>query len=146
MKLFSMILSVAVIVFAIAGNVSAVIIPNPRVGFLDEDLNDSGYFVHTDRAIAIEIVDPIDTSAHGGVIFGFFFEGVDVTDPSKLITIFDSDDKGPVRQTVVIDFTENRVVDSDDGGVLQSAFTGSGRIGFFLDPGPAFDTIFTVPS
>jgi hypothetical protein len=142
MKMVCVILSVIIVgILAFAGSVFAVTIPNPDTINFGDDLGDSGIFGHPDLSFAVEVHDLV-----GGGVFGFFFEGADVTDANNLFPIFDSDDNGPDVQMSFIDFIQGHVVDLDEG-IIQDEYTGTGRIGFFLNPAyPGFDTIFTVPS
>lgn len=141
MKRFALMLLVMTLigVLIFAENASAIPWTNPDPSTYGDDLDDSGLFVLQDIVIAAEIFDL------GGLLgmestFGFFFEGVDVTNTDNLVTIFDPLDVGGVA---AINPSTGIVYDVDEG-VVQDTFMGAGNIGFFLTVEDA--TLFTVSS
>lgn len=147
MKKFCMLLAVAVIgVFVFAKNVSAFSFPNPDPTILADDIGGTGYFTHSDLVASFELFD-LGDPVPGGSTFGFFFEGADVTDSANLHTIFDPLDA--TGDLATVSFPDGQIIDNDIGEVpeLQGIFTGSGNIGFFLDPHPDFalPILFTDP-
>lgn len=150
MKKFCLIIVIAGISFLLfGGHVSALPNPDPTA-FGDDDGTE--IFTPSEQILSIEIYDLFDPVPDAISIFGFFFEGADVTDPNNLIPIFEDEDQfGGVYQQAIIDFSKGEVYDADDplNPVLQNTFTGTGNIGFFLalDP-PEIDPLllYTVSS
>ncbi len=73
----------------------------------------------------VELVDALGPFTD--TAFGFFF----LNNPDTLVPIFGPDDDGPPAQLAVVDFFQGIVFDQDEGAP-QSAFAGTGPIGFFL--------------
>ena len=138
---------------ALAGNANAISFPNPNPAVLGDDLDDPGIFTHGEAVVTLEIFDLAEFVVppwFAGSIFGFYFKGSDVNDPNNRITIFSPVDISfvpffPPSQVAATDFSTGVVTDVDnalDGDSstdpLQSTFSGSGDIGFFLGfPNPA---------
>lgn len=125
---------------------------NPFPGaFADDDGTE--IFTHIGEFFSLELFDFGDSLSLAGNTFGFFFEGTDVTNPANLITIFGPEDVDPdpggvgsVPQVAGVNINGGFVVDVD-ASEIQSAFTGSGDVGFFLqvDPlGTSPLTLFSV--
>jgi len=124
-------LSAAVLVLFTCFSVSAFATPltNPKPTDQLDDLDDSGYFTPAGGILAIEVLDIFDTFALPGSSFGFFFEEADVSGSTSLDTVFSSTDSS--LDKAVIDFTTGVVVDIEES-TIESSFTGSDNIGFFL--------------
>lgn len=148
--LFFVIAVTGILIFA--GNGNAAPLPNPDPSVFGDDLDDPGLFIPSDLVVNFEVFDPGTFLGLGGNTFGFFFDGMDVTNPANLFTIFDPSDQdtGSIPQIALIDFSAGIVYDYDDGSSVtpQDTFTGAGNIGFYLTPDPALGipTLFTVPS
>lgn len=126
-KLNSLIARLLGFAFILVSANATAIISNPDPGTWADD---SGVETFTPGALtaSIEIYDPFDVFS----VFGFYFVGTDVTNPSNLTIIFDQFDQGAPAQSALIDFTSGAVFDADDT-VLQDTFTpGLGDVGFFL--------------
>ena len=153
MKKFCLILVIAGISLLFSGgHVTA--LPNPDPSHFAAD-DGTEIFIPSDPVVSIEVFDFFGSFLPSGSTFGFFFEGSDLTDPNNLITIFDPLDQDPdpsgpgsIPQIAVIGFSDGIVLDMDlIGGGVQSTFTGTGNIGFFLDlPGPTPSLMTTVAS
>lgn len=148
--ILSVFTSVAVLAGATPGYAVSFTNPNPAV--FGDDLEDSGVFTPSPTGVlTVEIFDLAGALGVGST-FGFFLEG----NPSELIPIFDPSDQDPdpggpgsVPQVAAVDFSLGLVFDLDDASSVQSSFSGTGDIGFFLDPvpdDPGIPTLFTVPS
>jgi len=111
-----------------AGNVSATIL-NPDGSIYGDD-DGSGIFYPANIVSVFEYADLMETVGSGSA-FGFFFEGADLSDPSNFITILGVEDQGPDPQSAIINFTDGYVWDND-AGELQSTFSGTGGIAFWL--------------
>jgi hypothetical protein len=134
------------------GIATAIPFPNPDPTQVGDDLDDSGIFFHDPQVISLEIIDVGPLLGGGGAEFGFFFAGSDVSNPANLFTIFETTDQDPdpggpgsVTQLAIIDFPNGNVIDGDEG-VIQNSFAGSGNIGFYLTPDPAFNIAYGIPA
>ncbi len=121
--------SILVLFTCVTFNASATPLTNPKPTDLLEDLDGSGYFTPAVGILAIEVLDIFESFALPGSSFGFFFEGADVNNSANLFTIFSSTDVS--NDQAVIDFTTGFVFDIEEA-TIESSFTGSGNIGFFL--------------
>ena len=137
--LLSALILIGVLVFKSNGLTTP--FPNPDPSSLGNDLDDPGVFMYSDPVITVEVFDLGEADTGVGNTFGFFFED----NPTNIFTIFDPLDTN--SQLAVIDFTAGIVFDTEDDAV-QDTFTGSGNIGFFLTPDPAYGlgTLYTIPS
>lgn len=103
-----------------------IINPDPTTFAADDGTQ---YFTPAAGLIGIEVLD-LFGGLGAGSTFGFYFKSA----PSAPIVIFDSLDQ-TVTQVAGIDFTSGIVLDVDSSSV-QSTFSGSGPIGFFLGINP----------
>lgn len=123
--------------FCTAGYASATVI-NPLPSDFGPD-DGTELFHPMSDVLSVEFFDLVG-SLGGPSTFGFFFEFA----PANLIPIFEPSDQGGT-QAALIDFANGVVFDVDEGGTVQSTFTGNGNIGFFLSLEPdAPIVLFTV--
>ncbi|PKG93204.1 hypothetical protein [Paraglaciecola sp. MB-3u-78] len=113
-----------------SSQVNATIIQNPVPGVYSEDIDGTGYFSVTGTSSFLtEILDIGEAFGLVGNVFGFYFEGADVTDTNNLHVVFDQTDAK--NNQAVINLNNNIVIDVDNNSI-QSVFTGAGDIGFFV--------------
>jgi hypothetical protein len=148
------IMRATIVLLVFAGQAGATLLPNPDSSVFGNDLDDLGIFVPSDPLVVIELYDLGPLIPVGGSTFGFFFDGSDVSNPANLVTLFDPSDQDPdpggpgsILQLAGVDFAGGNVYDIDDNSI-QSTFSGTGNVGFFLtlDPVLGLSTLFSVAS
>ncbi|MCP5125163.1 MAG: hypothetical protein H6973_05865 [Gammaproteobacteria bacterium] len=115
---------------------------NPDPTTLLDDIDGSGYFIpEPGGSLGIKLSD---IASGPGSIFGFFFQGSDISDPANLIVLFDETDA--VNDIVLVDFAVGFSYDHEDS-VVQSTFTPMSGvpIGFFFQV-PTLPPLFSDAS
>lgn len=110
--------------------------PNPAPGTLAEDIDGTGYFTVGGVGTAtFELLDAFDSIS----TFGFY----SAFDPFTLIPIFEAGDA--TGESALIDFAGGVVFDNEDAAI-QSVFTPTTTIGFYLDLGLGGAPLFSDPA
>jgi len=107
---------------------------NPDPTLFANDVDGTGYFVPNSGLILTDQFDLFILAGIGHINTGFYFQG----NPSQQNEIFGTDDN--IGESAIVDFSSNVIFDIDASAV-QSSFTGSGNIGFYIS---LFDTSNTL--